>query len=433
MEYITKLKNLSLKTKIISGSILVLLLLVWILFPSDSGNSAIPEFTVKRGSFLVSITESGEINAVNSVSVSTPRIRGNLKIVYLIPQGTYVQPGDTVVRFDPTEAVNEVREKKSALEVSLSEREKLLANHKTTMTRMESDLKSAELSYQLSKLNLETMKFEAAVKQQEAQLNHQRNELSYLKAKQEVESQKIIQQSELNRVNIEIQQKNADFDRAQLELDRLTLVAPSEGLVVYSTNWNTGRKVAVGDTPWGGMTIITLPDLSLMQSSTSVNEVDVSRVSVGQKVVIALDAFQDSSFYGTISNVASLGANKSQNSTIKVFDVEVAISGVSPVLKPGMTTSNKIIINEIQNVISVPLEALFDTPEGKVVYVKNGSGYEPRKIVAGEKSDDFIIITSGLKEKEVIALRNPFEELTEDDKSAGGAATPEKKAIELPQ
>jgi multidrug resistance efflux pump len=59
------------------------------------------------------------------------------------------------------------------------------------------------------------MKFEAAIKQQEAKLNHQKNELSFKKANQDFESQKIINNSELHKVDIEVQQKKADLERAK--------------------------------------------------------------------------------------------------------------------------------------------------------------------------------------------------------------------------
>ncbi|MDP3830591.1 MAG: efflux RND transporter periplasmic adaptor subunit, partial [Ignavibacteriaceae bacterium] len=397
------------KNKKVFYSVIVLLLLIIILmitsFSEDT--QSIPTFKVKRDNFLVSIIESGEISAKNATSISTPRVRGNLKVVYLVPEGTYVYANDTVVRFDPTEALNNLRDAESKLELSLSEKSKVLANLKSTITRTESDLKSAELTYELSKLNLEQMKFEAAIKQQESKLQHQRNELSYLKAKQELESQKIIQQSEFSKVEIEVQQKRTDLDRAKRDLEMLTLVAPKEGLAVYETNWSTGRKIAIGDTPWPGMTLISLPDLSSMQSVTFVNEVDVSRVRKDQKVVVKLDAFQDSSFQGKISSVASLGKSKDNNSSIKVFEILVDILSQSEILKPGMTTSNKIVVNEISSVLFIPQEAVFEKEGKKIVYIKSGSSFDESNVELGEKSDNYIIVIKGIKEGNEVALRDP--------------------------
>jgi len=396
--------------------ILIALYFLSTLFSGDTIN--LPTFEVKRESFSVVIVESGEISAKNATSISTPRVRGNLKVVYLVPEGTYVKENDTVVRFDPTEALNNLRDAESKLEMALSEKAKVVANQKSTITRTESDLKSAELTYELSKLNLEQMKFEAAIKQQESKLQHQRNELSYLKAKQELESQKIIQKSEFSKVEIEVQQRRTDLDRAKRDVEMLTLTAPKEGLAVYETNWSTGRKIAIGDTPWPGMTLISLPDLSSMQSITFVNEVDVSRVKKDQKVIVKLDAFQDSSFQGKISSVASLGKSKDNNSSIKVFEILVDILSQSEILKPGMTTSNKIIINEIPSVLFIPQESVFEKEGRKIVYVKRGSSFDETFVELGEKSDNYIVVTKGISEGDIIALRDPtisIEETSTDN------------------
>jgi len=392
-------------------AVLLLIIVVFWFFViggEADGKDEIPYYTAKKGNFLVSLTESGELIARNSISITAPRIRGNLKIVYLVAEGKYVQAGDVVVKFDPTEALAKVEEEDAKLEISLSDKEKMLADHRSANAQMESQLKSAELSYELSKLNLEQMKFEAEVKQREAKLNHQKNELSYEQTKQEAASKKIIQNSELKKMDIEIKQKRNNLEDAKKDLDALTLTAPAEGLVVYSANWgNDGRKYAIGDTPWGGATIVTLPDLSSMQSLTTVNEVDVSKIKPGNKVIVKLDAFQDSTFYGKIGNVASLGKQKNNDANVKVFEIWVDLVGRSPILKPSMTTSNKIIMNEIPNVLFIPQEAVFDKNDKKIVYVKSGSSYDEVEVEIGEKSEDYVIIKKGISSGDKVLLRDP--------------------------
>lgn len=413
-----------------AGLVILIILAAILIFNSfDSTDVSIPTYTVKRDNFLVSITESGELRAKNSVSITAPRIRSTLKIVYLVPEGTFIKADDVVVKFDPTEALNSLKEAESKLELAISDREKLNAQHQSTEAQMESDLKSAELTYELSKLSLEQMKFEAAAKQQEAKLQHQKNELSYQKTKKDIESKKIILQSEKNRTEIEIRQRRQDLERAQNDLNMLTLTAPKDGLVVYEPNWgNSGRKFSVGDNTWPGNTVATLPDLSTMESLTYVNEVDVSNVKKNQKVEVKLDAFQDSTFDGYINDVASLGKSKDNNSPVKVFELLVSIKDQSSILKPGMTTSNKIIINQIPSVLSVPLEAIFERDGKKIVYVKNGSGFDEKIIETGQKSEDFIIITKGIESGAVVSLKDPnlTEEETEETKA-------DQKPVSMPR
>lgn len=411
-------------------AMLLIALAVYLFSSVKEAETGIPTFKVKRGNFFVSITESGELRAKNSISIVCPRVRGNAKIVYLIPEGTYVKEGDEVVRFDPTEASNMLRDAESRYELAVSDMEKLEANQESQNAQMEAEIKTAELTYQLSKLSLEQMRFEAEVKQQQAKLESQKNELSFERTKRDIESRKIIQKTEKNRLNVEIRQKKAELESTQKYLESLTLKAPKEGLVVYEVNWgNNGRKFTVGDNVWPGATVVTLPDLSSMESITSVNEVDVSKVRKGQKVLVKLDAFQDSSFEGKISDVASLGRSKDNNSSIKVFEISVSIKGMSSILKPGMTTSNKFIINEIPNVLSVPKEAVFEKHGKKIVYVKNGSSFDETQVMVGEKSEDYIIIKKGLADGAEVALRDPTIIPEENE---GGEPGTSNSSVQLP-
>ncbi len=399
-----------LKNKYVLGGILLLIIILAIVFSTSltKARTDIPTYKVQRNNFLVTITESGELRAKNSLSILAPRIRGNIKIVYLIPEGTYVKPGDIVCSFDPSEAIATFKGAEAALEIANSDKEKLVANQMAAMAQMESQLKSAELSFELSKLKLDQVKFEAQAIQQQSKLEHEKNRLSYEQTKQEFQSKKIIHKSEMDMMVVQIKQRQNDLDKAQKDLDQLTLKAPSEGLVVYGSNWsNQGRKFAIGDSPWGGAEIATLPDLSSMESKTNINEVDVSKISNGKKVIVKLDAFQDSSFVGAVSDVASIGRNKDQESNIKVFEVLVSIKAHSEILKPGMTTSNKIIINEIPNVLFIPQEAVFEKDGKKIVYVKNGSGYDPHEVELGEKGEDYIVVKKGVASGDEVALLDP--------------------------
>lgn len=416
-----KLKGI-LKKKVTQWALGLIALLIVILFifnPFHSTETMIPLYKIKRGNFLVSITESGEIRAKNSVSIVAPRVKGNTKIVFLVPEGTYVKSGSDVVKFDPTDAFNNLKESESRLEIALSDKEKLSASHKSQDAQMESDIKSAELTYELSKLSLEQMKFEAEVKQRQAKLDHQKDELAFARTKKDIESKKIIQQSEKSRTEIEIKQRRSDLERAKNDLDMLSLKSPIDGLVVYENNWsNGGRKFAIGDVAYPGWPIVTLPDLSKMESLTFVNEVDISKIKKGLPVKVKLDAFPDSVFDGEIADVASLGKNKEGSPNIKIFEITVSIKGRSSILKPGMTTSNRFIIKEIPNVISIPQEAVFEKNGKKVVYIKRGSTFEEIAVEVGEKNENFIIIKTSLPIGSEVALRDPTMKLddTEDQK-----------------
>src|SRR5690606_6706744 len=113
--------------------------------------------------------------------------------------------------------------------------------------------------------------------------------------------------------------------------------------------------------------IAELPDLSSMISKTFINEIDISRISVGQKVVVGVDAFPDKKFDGEVITVANIGQTLPNGDT-KVFEVTIKLFGSDPELRPAMTTSNVITINYLEDALFVPLEAVFKTDSTRFVY-----------------------------------------------------------------
>jgi RND family efflux transporter MFP subunit len=398
-----------LKNKVVlAGTGVIAVVLFFLARSFFYSTSTIPTFTAKQGNMEIAVTVSGELRAKRTVSIVAPVLRGGkLKIIYMIPEGTYVEPGTVVVRFDPSDALLEVKNAESELELALSEKTKVEARHKSENAEMDSQLKGAELGYQLSKLRLEQIKFEAKVKQDEALLTNKLDELKYQQAKEGNEAKKIIQKAEMDKANLEVKQKREALAKAQEALHSLSLVSKARGLVVYGLNYqNQGRKFAIGDDAWGTATVIELPDLSGMESVTYVNEIDISKVKTGQKVIVRLDAFREQTFPGRVSFVAPLG--NSRRSSIKVFEVTIDLPNESEILKPGMTTSNKIIVSELQNVLFVPLDAVFTGENKAHVFVKSGSRFKSREVVLGERSDDYVVIKEGLADGETVALLDPF-------------------------
>jgi len=129
----------------------------------------------------------------------------------------------------------------------------------------------------------------------------------------------------------------------------------------------------------------------------------------------------DSTYAGKIEAVANLAQNKDYKTKIKIFPVQIRITGQSKTLLPGLTVSCKIIVSEIDSVLFIPLESLFKEQGIEYVYLKSGSGFKRRDIKTGAINTDFAIVTEGVEENDEIALSNPFlkkEEVME--KAANG-------------
>ena len=130
------------------------------------------------------------------------------------------------------------------------------------------------------------------------------------------------------------------------------------------------------------------------------------------------DAFSDSIFTGRVNAVANLAVNKSKESRAKVFPVEILINETNKNLLPGLTVSCRLIIDQIDDVLYVPIEAVNSEGDKYFVYKKSGSGYNKVEVEVGTSNSDYTIITKGLSENDEVALSLPFEEEETNDKAA---------------
>ena len=161
------------------------------------------------------------------------------------------------------------------------------------------------------------------------------------------------------------------------------------------------RKIGSSVSPWD-RTIATLPDLSVMMSKTYVNEVDISKIRKGQKVRIGVDAFPDKQYTGEITEVANVG-EQLRNADAKVFEVIILVNESDTILRPSMTTSNKIVIATYDDVMFLPLETLH---ADSVTYVYRTNGTK-QVVITGEMNDNYRIIEEGLKPGDEVFLSTP--------------------------
>jgi RND family efflux transporter MFP subunit len=352
----------------------------------------------------------------------------NLQVTFLAPEGRRVDSGTVLARFDPSSAMKRIADKETELQTTLSDMQKLRAQQSADEEQAKADFENAKLSLEQAKLSAEQMKFEATAKQRDAELTLKKAELSYRQAEKNLKNKGIVRRSELSNLQLKIKQINDDIAQARHDMDQLTLHAPISGLVVYEQNWSSGRKIAVGDNPWPGMSLISLPDLASMQVEVSVNEMDISKAKAGQRVEIRPDAFPDSVFSGAVKSVAQVGHDKSFGTNVKVFEVIVDVSGTSDILKPGMTTQCRIIVDRIDSVLSVPIDAVFEKDGKTIVYAMSGSRAQPRDVTLGAKNDNFVVVTAGISAGERVALRDPTEDASapaKKDSKPSGPARPQ--------
>jgi len=365
---------------------------------------------VKRGTFTEELTEQGTIRAVNSIAITSPPTSyryGSLKISRIVEDGKVVEQGDTLVIFDPSEFKKAIISSQQQLEIARAEYDKLKATQVSEIEDLEADLEIARLSQEISKINFDQAVYESEITRKEINLKLETANIALDRAKEQIENRKKIQQQELFQKSLTMKQNNVILEEANRSINALFLVSPSKGIAIVRENWMTGQKLKVGDQPGGG-SLIDLPDLSAMMADVKINEVDISKIVPGLKVVIKADAYSDSTYTGEITTVANLAQNKDYESKIKIFPVQIKIDGLHKNLLPGLTVSCKVRIREIKDVLFIPVEGIFKSQGIEYVYVKSGSGFKRKDVRIGAINTDYAIVSEGLAEKDEVALTDPF-------------------------
>ena len=374
-------------------------------------------YTVKPGEFVSAVTESGELQAVNSLNISAPRISwrfGQLKVTYLVEDGTQVEKGDVLAEFDKSEVQKALEDAQAELEITQAELRKQQATQESQIQDLEAELKKSKLQHRISELNLESATYESDIRRQEIELELKQSTISLEKAGTEIENQKKVNQQELNKLKLRVQQAENKLREARETLDKLTIRAPAPGITIIERNWATGNKVQVDDQVWPGWHLISLPDLTQMKVELAVNEVDIAKIDTGQLCRIRMDAYPDTFFRGHVSEIARLARNKEEDSRVKVFDVDAVLDDTHEKLMPGMTVRCQVIVNRLADTLFIPLESVFHSEQADVVYIKHGGGYESRTVITGEENDNYVLVVEGVKSGDRIALTNPEPEGRDD-------------------
>ena len=401
------------KKSIILSSILLMMACA-----SDKEESKIPEAKVQEGTFQVDLYEEGQIEAFSSININAPNISwrfGNLKIAELVEDGTQVKAGDTVCVFDPSEVNKAILESEDRLIVSRAEMEKMMAQHQLDMENLQAEYRTSEITFEITPMQLESAAHESDIKRREIELNLEKAGIALERAKEQIENRRRIQQEEQKQMQLSIDEDEARLKEAHETLDKLSLVSPSDGIAIISHNWSTQNKYQIGDQMWPNNTLMQLPNLSKLKTKININEVDISYITRDLRVEVKPDAFSDSTFTGRVIHVANLAVNKDNNSNIKVFPVEILLDQTNKNLLPGLTVSCRVVIDEIEDVQYIPLEALHTEGNIKYVYRRKGGEYERVEVQTGLTNSDYVIITEGLKRNDHVALIDPTK-LEEEQK-----------------
>jgi HlyD family secretion protein len=401
------------RTIIITGIIVVLAIIVLIVISKATSKKDITNLFVesKRGQFDIIVTTTGELEAENSTEIKGPdftlnrSIRGmDIKIQDLVPEGTLVKKDDFIATLDRTAFDNTLKDELEKLTTYETNMEMKILDTAVNLSSLRDNIKNLRFTVEEAAITLQQSKYEppTTIRQAEISLDRANRSLEQAIMGYSLKVEQAKSEMRTNKNNLSEQQKRVRD--IQNLLSEFNIIAPSPGMVIYKRD-RTGAKRKIGSSinPWDNV-VATLPDMSSMISKTYVNEIDVSKVKTGQKVEIMVDAFPEKSYLGVVLSVANIG-EQLPNADAKVFEVLIKVNGSDPILRPSMTTGNKIITKTIKDVIYVPLESVQAGADSiPFVYLKNGN---KQVVVLGESNENNVVVEQGLETGAKIYLSTP--------------------------
>jgi RND family efflux transporter MFP subunit len=368
---------------------------------------------VKRGDFNVTVTTSGELRAPKFVQITLPpnavqaQVFQPMKILSLVPEGTIVKEGDKVAEIDRSPFANKQTEVSLSLQKVEAQYEQAMLDSTMKLGKAREDMKTMELTLEEKRIAKEQAVFEAPSVKRQAELDYEKAERAMAQAKVDYKTQTEQAMAKMREVGADRDRQKNLLKNIMDVMSALTISAPAPGMVIYVKEWS-GKKKTTGSSvnPWEPA-VATLPDLSIMESLTYVNEIDVRKLRVGQTVKVTLDADPSKELVGTVKQVANVGEQR-PNSDAKVFEVVVNIEKPDTALRPGMTTGNEVSTQSLKDVLFIPLDALVVEEGIPVVFKQDGGRVIKQEVATGAMNDDEVVIVKGLDEGETVLLSPPL-------------------------
>jgi hypothetical protein len=400
-------------TIIITGIIAVVAIIVLVVIGRASAKKDLANLFAEatKGNFDIIVTTTGELQAKNSTDIYGPEftqsrnIRAmDIKITDLVPEGTEVKKGDYVATLDRTSFDNSLKDEQERLVTFENNLEMKILDTAVTLSNLRDNIKNLKFSVEEANITLQQSKYEppTTIRQAEIALDRAQRSLD-----QSIKGYSLrIEQarSDMRTMKNQLAEQRQRVQDLQTVLSKFIITAPSDGMIIYKRDrMGAKRKVGSSISPWDNV-VATLPDMSSMISKTYVNEIDVSKVKSGQQVEIVVDAFPEKQYTGQVTSVANIG-EQLPNADAKVFEVVIAMNESDPILRPSMTTGNKIITKTIDDVTYIPLESVQTGADSiPFVYLKNG---HRQVVVLGESNENNVIVEQGLEAGVQIYLNTP--------------------------
>jgi multidrug resistance efflux pump len=378
--------------------------------------AVVPTARVVLGPLDRNIVTTGELRAGQSRLLIAPSIGGTLRILHMLPTGAPVEAGEVVIELDPTEQLFQLEQARSELLQADQEITKQRADVAVQTAQDKVELLTAQFDVRRAELDAVADKdLISANDYARRQLNLDEARKRLAQVERDVQARADASKASLAMLTEKRAKTAMAATRAEQNIETLRITAPIAGHISARENRDAvvgGFYIGMalpeyraGDNTMAGRPLADIFDLSSMEIRVSVSEPDRPTVVVGQRAIVESDAAPGVPFQARVKSIAG-AAQRAALSPTRQFDAVLDLEKPDPRLRPGASVQATLVIDRVEGVLQVPLQAMRQKDGKPVVYVQTANGFEATPITIRYRTESRIGL-EGLEEGTVVALVDP--------------------------
>jgi multidrug resistance efflux pump len=362
------------------------------------------DLRVRRGEFRNRVLLTGELQAVHAESITVPRVpKSQTSIRWMEADGARVVAGQKVVEFDNSAFVSDLEEKRLGLTQAAMDLEQKKAESAGQLAEKQFQAEQKRIAHEKARSDAEIPpELLKRREYEERRLARERARVEHEKALEDLHSFEKSSREDLTQRTIAVEKARREIEAAESAIRLLTGLAPRDGILVVANAWG-GRKLQVGDPAWAGMTIMQIPDLTEMEVTANLSDVDDGAIEVGMRTLSTLDAYPDLGFPGVVREISPVAAEPERSPMRRVFRVTIALERSDPArMRPGMSVKVEVEPQVRGEMLLAPRAGLdLDSPEPRALLASG----EERVIRLGACDASECVVVEGLREGDRLRSR----------------------------
>ena len=401
-----------------------------LLIPGIFGRSkpSVPTLQVKSAQFRARVTAEGNIAAVRNTPLTAPmKPQMPFTLAWLVEDGAVIEENEVVARFDASQLEKDLEDGLSDQRISDHRIGSAETSREVNVGKLDRDADVADRELEMAReFQSADHRVYSKIEIVESQID---TELAETRADHARVSQDIVDQlsqAEIELLSIERRKADIKVEQADEGLAALEVRSPHGGIVMLERDWR-GNPVRVGDTVWPGRPLAKIPDLTEMQADVFVLEADAGDLESGQSATVWLEADRTAPHPATLKSIDPMAGRRNRRVPVQYFRTVLALEHtIVESMKPGSRVYAEITIADLDLAIIVPRQAICNLDGTTVVYLWRRGEFTATEVELGPAAFGRVVVTSGLEDGDVVALRDPTatEDQSDTDQESTGPALP---------